>query len=355
MKTLRTSSYIIPVKLKKEAGKYMLIHGYTGTVDIVSAELLAKINSPSLNNFSEDTLQTLIKRGYVTTKTKEEEYAYVARIAKALHKKNDLLNTSFTWVVTYNCNFRCPYCFESRDKKDGREKLVFTKEQVDIVYKAQDKIQPHRKLRSNAITLYGGEPLLAENKEVVNYIVEEGRKRGYTFKAITNGYEVDHFLNLLTPDCINKLQISIDGPKEIHNQRRVHYKKHNTFDKIVNNVKLALDRGVKVIIRMNSDKHNIEQFTELANYFKGKNFFNYPDFYIYSARLRSYDHITDSEYKDLNLMSPRVFTSKQIQLDSKSFRQDTGIYMNIYNALITNQPIPFNSISCTAQSGGGRF
>lgn len=27
METLRTSSYLIPVKLESEAGKYMLIHG----------------------------------------------------------------------------------------------------------------------------------------------------------------------------------------------------------------------------------------------------------------------------------------------------------------------------------------
>lgn len=28
METLRTSSYLIPVKLESEPGKYMLIHGY---------------------------------------------------------------------------------------------------------------------------------------------------------------------------------------------------------------------------------------------------------------------------------------------------------------------------------------
>lgn len=138
MGQLRTSSYMIPVKLEQEEGQYMLIHGYTGAMDIVSEDLLSKIKSiASVNNLSESMLQTMLKRGYITTKTQEEEYAYVARMAKALHKREDILNTTFTWVVSYNCNFRCPYCFEERNKKDGKEKLSFTKKQVDIaiIYK----------------------------------------------------------------------------------------------------------------------------------------------------------------------------------------------------------------------------
>ena len=39
-------------------------------------------------------------------------------------------------------------------------------------------------------------PRLAENKDIVTYIVEEGVKRGYSFVAVTNGYEVDAFLDL---------------------------------------------------------------------------------------------------------------------------------------------------------------
>lgn len=35
METLRTSSYLIPVKLEDEEDKYMLIHGYTGAIDVV--------------------------------------------------------------------------------------------------------------------------------------------------------------------------------------------------------------------------------------------------------------------------------------------------------------------------------
>ena len=178
MEKLRVSSYMIPVKLEKEEGKYMLIHGYTGAIDIASEELLNDIKSVEQeNNLTQPMIELLLKRGYLTTKSQEEEYVYAARIATALHRKCDILYSTFTWVVTYNCNFRCPYCFEGREKKDGGKPLVFTKEQIDIAYDAMEKIQPRKELRKQGITLYGGEPLLAENRKVVEYIVNEGKKR----------------------------------------------------------------------------------------------------------------------------------------------------------------------------------
>lgn len=70
METLRTSSYMIPIKLENEEGRYMLIHGYTGAIDVVSEDVLARIkNITSAKDFSEATLQTLLKRGYVTMKS----------------------------------------------------------------------------------------------------------------------------------------------------------------------------------------------------------------------------------------------------------------------------------------------
>lgn len=353
MEKLRVSSYMIPVKLEKEEGKYMLIHGYTGAADVVTMNLLEKINNiASVNNFSNEMLQRLLKRGYITTKTQEEEYAYVTRIAKALHKGSDILKSYFTWVVSYNCNFRCPYCFETRDKKDGKRHLTFTKEQVDIAYRTQELIQPYEKLRRNIITLYGGEPLLAENKEIVNYIVEEGIKRGHQFVAVTNGYEIEHYLNILSPDKICRLQITIDGPKEIHNQRRIHYKDHDTFDKIVNNIKLALDRDVEIYVRMNVDAHNIGKYTELEEYFKERNFFNYTNFHLYSARLRNYNFLTKEEQSGLEFISMHSFTNKQIAEGIDPIKENSG-YNDIYKALKNGRALPLNPIGCTtAQSGG---
>lgn len=43
MEKLRISSYVIPIKLEDEINKYMLMHGYTGAIDIVGEEVVTKL------------------------------------------------------------------------------------------------------------------------------------------------------------------------------------------------------------------------------------------------------------------------------------------------------------------------
>ena len=98
-----------------------------------------------------------------------------------------------------------------------------TKEMVDKAYQAMEKIEPQQQLHCKDIALYGGEPLLKENRDIVEYIVRKGCEKGYKFHALTNGYDLDAFVDLLSPELIYKLQITIDGTRDFHNQKRIHY------------------------------------------------------------------------------------------------------------------------------------
>lgn len=65
METLRTSSYMIPVKLESEKGKYMLIHGYTGAMDIVSESIVLYLkNNEIKKNFKSDITSFTEERIY---------------------------------------------------------------------------------------------------------------------------------------------------------------------------------------------------------------------------------------------------------------------------------------------------
>ncbi len=269
MKKIRQSAYTIVVPLNKEL--FILLHGYSGAIDVVNEKIVSILERNIFNiekSIDSDLIKVLLKRGYLTTKTIEEEQAYVERLAQALHRKEKLLTASFTVLITYNCNFRCPYCFERNSDVIKLHNNVMNKGMADNMFKCIENILSTKQGSTTNILLYGGEPLLAENKSVVTYIVNEGEKRGYTFKAITNGYDLDIFSNLLAPNKIGSIQVTIDGMETMHNSKRVHKDGIPTFSKIVSNIGLALNNNVKVTVRYNTDKSNIEDLIQLSDYFE---------------------------------------------------------------------------------------
>lgn len=355
MKTLRKSSYIIDVKLE-DTDKHMLIHGYTGAIDIVSENISSFLKNIS-SDFTEDkcpfsakTISALTSRGYFTTKTKEEEFAHVERLAQALYRKEKILNTCFTFVVTYNCNFRCPYCFEAGLHNDSTGN-IFTKEMVDKAYEAILEIEPREQLRAKNIVLYGGEPLMKENKEVVEYIILKGKELGFQFSAVTNGYDLDSYEHLLSPQLINHIQITVDGIKELHNSKRIHCKGYHTFDKIITNIGIALKQGINVTIRVNTDKNNFDDLQKLRVLFEELGYYQYSNFKINSALLQEFDN----KGKYIKSNNPSIFTQQEFikkhkQLMYKDGCQDYGTFRRIYTSILNNEPIQFRSIFCKSQS-----
>lgn len=289
----RVSSYTICVNLPEEPDYALLVHGYTGAIDRVNKDIAQLMKSRiviSEDMFdqlpcSKETIHTLMKRGYLTSRSPVEEREYVHSMANFLHHTSSRGSASFLFLVAYDCNFRCPYCYENDISSHGKgwSKQVFTKEMVDRAYEAMCEIQPNRAMHSKSITLYGGEPLLAKNKEIVRYIVDEGLKRDYIFSAITNGYDLHHFTDLLGPKKIRRLQITLDGEEENHNLKRPHYRAGDSFDAIMKNVALALSLDVQISMRINTDYDNVDILPALFDLFKDRGFTDYPKFSAYSA------------------------------------------------------------------------
>lgn len=364
MSTLRTSSYTISVKLEEEEDKYMLVHGYTGAIDIVNGKIAEylQINQKVLNEklpFTQEVLEKLTSRGYLTDKNEQEEHEFVIKFASLLHQKHKILTKNFVFLIAYDCNFRCPYCYESQTHTGNNQwsKQVFTKKMVDKAYDTISQIEPNSKLRPKVITLYGGEPLLSQNKEIVEYIIDKGKHLGYSFFAVTNGYDLADFKHLLNPNTIQKLQITVDGSEETHNKRRIHYKETKSFNRIIQNIGLALDCGVTVSVRVNTDKNNFKDLNKLNEIFKELNYFEKKGKLIpYSALLFDYNrntevHPTNKKNTQLNFLEQTEFNALH---KSENYRHACHISnkaQEIKNAITKNRPLKFSSINCSAQSG----
>lgn len=372
MSNLRKSNYAIIIDIDKENDMFALIHGYTGAIDLVNSDVVKFLRTGLHRNLlSDKTIENLVHRGYMTTLGKEEEKELVTKIAKEIHDK-EIGNYNVHFLVTYNCNFRCVYCYENDLSNSGKNwtKEVFNFEKVDKAYELIDKLQVKQKVSKN-INLYGGEPLLKSNINLVRYIIEEGVKRGFYFSAVTNGYDLDNYIDLIENDKIRKLQITIDGPRYIHDNRRPHFKDKKSFDKIVRNIDLCLKKESYVTIRINSDKRILDNFSELVELFRKKGWDKQKKFHAYLACMRTDQdyckqikrNSVNSVYEKDNLdesiipveqneIITRYYTYfEEGIIDKNTGCQDFEIFNIIKNALIGDGILKFKSIFCGAQHG----
>ena len=170
---------------------------------------------------------------------------------------------TITIAPTLACNFECIYCYEG--KKSGVMSEETEDKIISYIKRKSDKIS---KLK---ITWYGGEPLLARNiicrmSEKICTICEE---HGISYRAaiITNGSLITKEDISLFDKCnIRSVQITLDGPAETHNKRRVCRSIENNFEKIVENMNLLIEGNIPINLRVNVDKKNICEMDNLLCY-----------------------------------------------------------------------------------------
>lgn len=172
-------------------------------------------------------------------------------------------NFSMTIAPTFSCNFACPYCYENA--RDG----FMSQEVMDAICIEVEKAAENKK--TTHVTWYGGEPLLAKNImwELSDKFISYSKKFGTNYSAmiVTNGYLLDDetIKNFLKYKII-RAQITIDGPADVHNnRRRLRNSSKPTFEIILNNAKKALDAGINIAIRINIDKTNEDRVDELLD------------------------------------------------------------------------------------------
>ena len=174
-----------------------------------------------------------------------------------------------TLIPTYNCNFACDYCYEnsemhSMSPKDGS---VMSDEVIDNIVKlCEQRIEPKSAF---AVTWYGGEPLLG--KHIIDRLTKEfiricdEKESEYHAGIITNGYLLSkQNLDFLIDSRVSFAQVTIDGPREVHDKRRCLKSGGPTYDRIMRNLdNIDDDKGLRVAIRINVDKRNENRLSEL--------------------------------------------------------------------------------------------
>ncbi len=232
------------------------------------------------DNLSSGEKESLFELGFLVQDANAEKQEMLTFIDEL-----NAVSRKFKAIVVLNldCNLACKYCFEGIRKG----KFYMSRETADLFidFVKNNVLSKKEEIK---ITFYGGEPLLST--ELIIYISkrlrdlanvhgnlsetyntplhpsQEGNKLTFSASLITNG-------TLLTPDIVGRLKplglkiasVTLDGPREIHDQFRPFKSGKGSFDTIVRNVKDVCDI-INIHIGGNYTKENYTEFPSLLDY-----------------------------------------------------------------------------------------
>ena len=204
--------------------------------------------------------QELIERWFLVPQAHDDQkLCRQVRQMAALLKPPAKAITTYTILTTTGCNARCFYCYEK-----GTKPVTMTAETADKVVRY---IVKHRGDEKVQIRWFGGEPLV--NVKVIDQICTELREQDVPFRSTmtSNGYLFDADTVQRAKDLwqLRRVQITLDGTEQTYNRVKAYvHQGVNAFERVLQNIGMLTAAGIHVSIRLNVDKHNIGEMTELV-------------------------------------------------------------------------------------------
>lgn len=185
-------------------------------------------------------------------------------------------------IPTMACNLSCTYCSQSSTHAN----VSMSKETIERLLKFVET--KSKTIRSLVVRWWGGEPLLRMDvvDEISQGFLRITREKDIKYSAVltTNGYLLrpDLYEHLVNDLCIKSIQVTLDGPREEHDKRRIFADGRGTFDRIMNNLEKIVEKNktVTIMVRVNIDKANWEKGFEIIHELDKRNLTRYVMTYL---------------------------------------------------------------------------
>ncbi|MBV9852062.1 MAG: SPASM domain-containing protein [Armatimonadetes bacterium] len=278
--------------------RHLLFNPLSGAVDLASDADVARLDrlrrgeDAALTPAQEAALRA---RLYLFDGPGEEEACLEAAVTGAWERMARAQPQMYTLCPTLACNLAYGYCFEG-DSLADKPQGVMAEEQVGRAFAAIARLRRQYADQPSAdqpaarqadalsgppwIALFGGEPLLPSTRRSVAAILRHAAAEGFLVAATTNGVNLARFEDLLTEyaDILTVVQVTLDGPRAVHDARRHRLGGQGTFDEIVRGVDLLLSLGIDVDLRVNLDAANVDALPALVDFLHAKGWPAHPAF-----------------------------------------------------------------------------
>lgn len=336
----------------------LLINTISSAIDIVDSPTRSLIKKIEQKQECDDLELTAVlkERGYIFLNEADEE-AFIKKYA-TLHDKAMSHNfvRNYTICPTMGCNLRCIYCFEGEGNHRNNKKMPETYLQTILKY-IRKEIGDAKKVgaKTNAvISLYGGEPLLPSNKDIIEYTLRFAKENGVEVRIITNGTTIQHFLDIFKEySNLITVQITLDGDRDIHDKRRVKVNQEGTFNEIVSNIDTLIQLGIKTHLRTNVNRDNISSISNLIKFIKEKKWVETGIVYPYVAPVLDYCDGTDNSMKESELYRKILELEPDMGSQESIIKMVSSPCINFLNAFFNSgQSVkPWKLNYCEATSG----
>jgi len=295
----------------------------TSAVSLLSRSEVEMIRDPS--TCTKPFLREALEAGFLIPSDENE----VEKVL-AVQRMNNFSTrfAGFQLLPTTACNARCWYCYE-----EG-----FIKETMsdDVVTAIPDFLESYMGMVDDFhITWFGGEPLMGLDimRRLSREVIDRCDKHdiGYTSDIITNATLLtSDVARIIHEEChVSQAQITLDGMGSNHVARKRYVDPSITFEDIIDAMETLVNLGVRLLIRLNVDKENLDDCLELIDRL-GKLWARNKNVMLYAAPLygnRGNDKLLSRD--DLDPVYDRVFRR---MIDSGWIQTLDGLPMNFNNA-----------------------
>ena len=255
---MELSNYLKIYPSSQEKGSFLIYSTIRGAIlqipEVLTKEILA-------GKFSSADCDVLVKQGILVPDAlaeREQMRGYFDWV-------NNNSNT-FTALVALNldCNLACPYCYEDHFRGKSYMDDATADLLIEMILKGFIA-----KGKNVVLVFYGGEALLSVPliRRISQPLLEATASAGtsYSFNIVTNGTLLNRSLvDELLPLGLKKVNITIDGPPDIHNKQRPFVSGKGSFDIIIANIK-AISSLVQIQLGGNFTYDNYMRFPELLD------------------------------------------------------------------------------------------
>lgn len=240
---------------KLSDGQMLVYNLFSNAVAIISVDEFGELQKDTITlKNSAEFFNTAIAMGFIVPEKEDE-------ISKVLALRNinnfDNRRAGFQILPTTDCNAHCFYCYEKEYKVQTMSE--------DVIHATEDFIIKYLNGRDEInITWFGGEPFICESiiAEISSKIIKECKEKNVRYKAsaITNGALItsNNLLKIARDYQIKDIQITLDGRGDEHIRRKAFDDRNLTYESILERIALLTKNDIKVMVRINIDKNNID-------------------------------------------------------------------------------------------------